>query len=30
LPATGTTLVIGVPKLLGGSGAPVAVLAFIP
>lgn len=30
LPATGVTLVIGVPRLKGGSGAPVSVLAFIP
>ena len=30
LPATGATLVIGLPRLKGGSGAPVAVLAFVP
>ena len=30
LPATGVTLVIGVPRLKGGSGAPVSVLAFVP
>jgi kynurenine formamidase len=30
LPAIGTTLVIGVLRLLGGSGSPVAVLALLP
>ena len=30
LPPTGVTLVIGLPRLKGGSGAPVAVLAFLP
>ncbi len=30
LPPTGATLVIGLPRLEGGSGAPVAVLAFVP
>jgi kynurenine formamidase len=30
LPATGTTLVIGMLRLAGGSGSPVSVLAFIP
>ena len=30
LPATGTTLVIGVLKLENGSGSPVSVLAFVP
>ena len=29
LPPTGATLVIGLPRLEGGSGAPVAVLAFV-
>jgi len=29
LPAIGTTLVIGVLRLLGGSGSPVAVLALL-
>lgn len=30
LPAIGTTLVIGILRLLGGSGSPVAVLALLP
>ncbi len=30
LPPTGTTLVIGVLRLQGGSGSPVAVLALVP
>ena len=30
LPPTGTTLVIGVLRLLSGSGSPVAITAFIP
>lgn len=30
LPPTGATLVIGILRLQGGSGAPVSVLAFIP
>lgn len=30
LPPTGVTLVIGVLRLLGGSGSPVSVLAFVP
>jgi kynurenine formamidase len=30
LPAIGTILVIGVLRLLGGSGSPVAVLALLP
>ena len=30
LPTTGATVVIGVPRLANGSGAPVAVTAFIP
>ncbi|HAA32128.1 MAG TPA: hypothetical protein DCE56_36035 [Cyanobacteria bacterium UBA8553] len=30
LPAIGTTLVIGVLRLRGGSGSPVAVLALLP
>ena len=30
LPPIGTTLVIGVLRLLGGSGSPVAVLALLP
>ena len=30
LPATGATIVIGVPRLANGSGAPVAVTAFLP
>ncbi len=30
LPATGTTLVIGVLRLKDGSGSPVAVTAFVP
>lgn len=29
LPATGTTLVIGILRLRGGSGSPVSVIAFI-
>lgn len=29
LPATGTTLVIGLPKLHNGSGSPVAITAFV-
>ena len=30
LPPTGTTLVIGMLRLRGGSGSPAAVLAFVP
>ena len=30
LPPTGTTLVIGILRLKGGSGTPVSVLAFVP
>lgn len=30
LPPVGTTLVIGVLRLLGGSGSPASVLAFVP
>ncbi len=30
LPPTGTTLVIGILRLRGGSGSPVAVTAFVP
>jgi kynurenine formamidase len=30
LPAVGTTLVIGVLRLLGGTGSPIAVLALLP
>lgn len=30
LPATGTTLVIGILRLQDGSGSPVSVLAFVP
>jgi kynurenine formamidase len=30
MPATGATIVIGVPRLANGSGAPVAVTAFLP
>ena len=30
MPATGATVVIGVPRLANGSGAPVAVTAFLP
>ncbi|MFB2876225.1 cyclase family protein [Floridanema aerugineum] len=30
LPATGTTLVIGILRLKNGSGSPAAVLAFLP
>jgi kynurenine formamidase len=30
LPVIGATIVIGVPRLANGSGAPVAVTAFIP
>jgi kynurenine formamidase len=30
LPATGSTLVIGILRLQGGSGSPVSVMAFIP
>ena len=30
LPATGATLVIGVLRLVGGSGSPAAVTAFVP
>jgi len=30
LPATGTTLVIGILKLKDGSGSPASVLAFVP
>lgn len=30
LPATGSTLVIGILRLKGGSGAPASVLAFVP
>lgn len=30
LPSTGTTLVIGILRLAGGSGSPVSVMAFVP
>ena len=30
LPATGSTLVIGILRLKGGSGSPASVLAFVP
>lgn len=30
LPATGTTIVIGILRLYEGSGTPVSVLAFVP
>ena len=30
LPSTGTTLVIGLLRLAGGSGAPASVTAFVP
>jgi kynurenine formamidase len=30
LPSTGTTLVIGILRLKGGTGSPVSVLAFVP
>ena len=30
LPATGATLVIGVLRLVGGSGSPAAVIGFVP
>ncbi|MFM2486936.1 cyclase family protein [Celerinatantimonas yamalensis] len=30
LPATGTTMVIGLPRLKDGSGSPVAITAFVP
>ncbi len=30
LPATGAVVVIGLPRLVGGSGAPVSVTAFLP
>ncbi len=30
MPATGATIVIGVPRLANGSGTPVAVTAFLP
>ncbi|MEP0858635.1 hypothetical protein [Trichocoleus sp. DQ-U1] len=30
LSPTGTTLVIGILRLRGGSGTPVSVLAFVP
>ena len=30
LPATGTTLVIGILLLRGGTGSPASVLAFLP
>ncbi len=30
IPPTGTTLVIGILRLIGGSGSPVSVLGFIP
>jgi kynurenine formamidase len=30
LPPTGTTLVIGLLRLAGGSGSPASVLALVP
>lgn len=30
LPATGTTLVLGMLRLKGGSGTPLSVMAFVP
>lgn len=30
LPATGTTLVLGILRLKGGSGTPLSVMAFVP
>jgi kynurenine formamidase len=30
LPPTGTTIVIGILRLVGGSGSPVSVMAFVP